>query len=1290
MRKKVAKWLIGILVGTITVLSHLLLYYTYLFSPLIISLANKHLLGESNIRLSGSLYGNLIHQSAGIADLVISVNDYSDTLFTSQRLTVNGWEFDFESSHFIAERIRIDNYHLYTTVLQQLGKSVNETSRSSPLSLTINNLIAGDGRLESRWIDSSGVVEIDELSGNIWLIDGHLGSDFTAILPHAPIPGMDSVRISGLLGRSRGGLIHFDDFAIFDSETYLDLNGTLEGNLISTQFRAHQYDLKGLENDLQMPESLRDGSADLDIQVEHDLAVNRTSIQGIGTIHLPGNDYPISISRADYFNNEIDLEMKVGTDLNFTQVSATYSKDGVISADIHLFRPHINKLITDDRLKIFEPIGTVSIRGTRERFRVQTDIDSFTFNEITFNTLNTMLDIDTNSGVSVSDGSLTQGPNTLNFAGFVSKDSLDLSGILNISDLSFLQSMTSNSALEGSFVSNFNIEGDLRNPRFRGHLFPENLGLKKLLRVNGTGKYDIFITAGLLRGNLALQGQKGFLMGDSLVSYDLLTNFSDRKLEIEEMHVQGQNNLVSMSGLLSRGRAALHKLNVIVGEDQLKLIDSVQVSRSSDSTFHIPPTLLTFNLSGISLGGSYHPVRGLNIESRFEMFNFGDFVRFAKIPVTFEGMATGDAQISGNLTNPEIRTQFRLLEGNSIGYPTDTTRVDLTIRSDATISHMIDAKRAGGKLSLTGQLPWGYGLSKESLQQTNQNFSIQVDNYRLKDINLTQIVGQPISGRASGSITFRGTPLRTKMDAQLQLRNAKFDTLDFNSVYANFEYEDNLWTFDSLSTISNWGYGSGVGSMPISLDMIAKDRSSVIDRELNMDFNFVLNRMPFLTSYIDALDVIEGDIQADLSFSGPMRAPLRNGKVRAHNGRLQVSILGNPITNIHSELTLVDNTMTIDHFSGRMRFTQGSALNIQGVVGRATAFISDLIGVAAAIGYAGEVSASGEIDFTSFFRPKFDVNVAANEVYYRSSDGLIEAIADATLDFTGQDTLDIQAVIPVKRAVYYDNFTSGASYYDEIGGVDSSLFRYSIQTQFASDLFISNDQLEAEFEGELWLLDYGDGEMHFSGTLNALEGGKFYYLGNELTIVSGEIIFQSVDFNPQINIEAEIEIEGELVSLALTGDLLEPELRIDAGTTQLSQNDVLTYLTINQKLVEVSFEDGSALNPVETYSEMLVEKQISKIGREITGLDILTISGVNISGSKIGFGSDTTDTPRFQVGQRLSKNLKVTYEGALQPTGGKTDYDFGLEYQINRKLSVNSKVNQDGEVELNGRLKFTY
>ncbi len=850
---------------------------------------------------------------------------------------------------------------------------------------------------------------------------------------------------------------------------------------------------------------------------------------------------------------------------------------------------------------------------------------------------------------------------------------------IDFSDFSFLESVGISNKISGGISSHLKITGDMKNPRIAGDILPNNLSYDNKLSLTGLGKVDLAINNGKLEGDIALMGDNGFLFGDSLQAYKILGNISEDGYIIEDLHLRGINNLVSISGGYDYQNITLNKLNIIKGVNQLKLADTVLIQGNSQGIFQLPPSILTFNNGGFFLEGSFSKQAGYDLNTKFELIDVARILDFFRVNVNFSGIASGSADISGSLSDPTIDAKLILKHGTTLGYPSDSANVDLRLTSSQVISNNIDAFTAGGSLNLVGVLPWGYKVRGHEIEDTPQNFSINTDNYRLKDLKFTSIAGIPVSGRATGFMSIRGTPVDTKMDIQLSLSDAAFDTLKFSKAYSEFTYEGNLLSFDTLSMVSNWGYGSGSGFMPISLDLIAQDRMSVATRDMGLEFEYTLSEMPFLSSYISSIDAIEGDFVGTLALTGPLNAPIRNGKMRGHNARLEISVLGNPITDIHAEVTLLDNTLSINHFSGRMNFSEGSNLNTQGAVGWLTSKAGDLIGMNTTETYAGKVTATGSMDMSSFFEPRFDIELKANEVYYRSTDGLIEAIADADLTFTGQDTLDVEAVIPVLRAGYYANFESETSYEDIVSKTDSSLFRYSLDTQFASNLLISNDQMEAEFEGELWLLDYGDGIMRFSGTLTVLEGGKFYYLGNKLNLLSGEIIFNSVDFNPQINMHAQIDIDGQPVNLILSGDLNEPELVIKAENTQLSQSDVLTYLTLNKTMVEVSF-DESALDPVKSYSEMLVEKQISRVVREYIGLDLV---GVDLA-------SDSTANARFQIGQRLFKNLMVTYEGAIQPTDGKTDYDFGFEYQINQNVSVTSKINQNGEVELNGRLRFTY
>ncbi len=590
---------------------------------------------------------------------------------------------------------------------------------------------------------------------------------------------------------------------------------------------------------------------------------------------------------------------------------------------------------------------------------------------------------------------------------------------------------------------------------------------------------------------------------------------------------------------------------------------------------------------------------------------------------------------------------------------------------------------------MRGRLPYGYSVRGDAWRDYPQNFTLRLQNYDIHDLRFKTIVGQEVGGHTSGRLSFRGTPVETRLDGLLDFQDIQFDTLQFTSGHAAFEYMDNLLTFDSLSALATWGYGHGSGYLPLVLDIGARDRPALNKNMVGMQFQGDFSELPFLSSYIDPIDEIKGDFTMELAIDGPLGAPLRNGKIRGHNAWAVNALTGVPLTNIHTELTLVDNTMTLDHFSGRMPFAGARGIGPGGMVDLATGMLSKLVGIQTGQEYSGDLTVTGDIDFSSFFHPRFNLRLRGDEVYYRSTDGSVEALSNADLTFTGQDTLTVAGELPVQQAGYFGEFSSGPSYEGQVTEQNTGgAFTYRLHALMPGNLIIENSLLQAEFEGDLYLLDYGDGELRFSGTLTALSDGKFFYLGNELRILEGSITFNSVDFNPQINFIAGIDIEGQEVELTLTGDLLEPQLILPQDAN-LNQSDILAYLTINQKVVEEGFDATRIVDPVESYVGILVEKQLERYGKQIIGLDIIDLR-MEGSGNVINSFTDPQASTRLLLGQRVFKNLKLTYEGDLRSSDPVNNYDFGLEYQVNRNFSITSKVDQDGLFQLRGRLKYSY
>ena len=1271
MKRRVAQWIGGGLLSAISILIYLILFQTHLFSTLLLNSLNKYSLFPAGISMSGEIEGGLLRNNIGLKKLSINVIETDNPILIADEISILSWDWDWSTREVTIQNLFMNGYSIESQHARDLPN--NSKNHKSAISTIIQNIRAENGRVSYKRGDSTQAIDLPLVHSTLWYIDGFVDAQIHSAVVILTSIASDTLAVTGLVGIDSKGEIKVRNLYINSPNQTMKVDLAYTADHSSASLSGRNFNPTTLEN-FALPSWITDVRLNYNV----DILQTKTNLHmsGGGTVLLNGFEIPFELHDMESTPSGDSFDLSLGPELEQFRIVAARSPTGEQTAQINMFRFNFEPVLVNSDIQFSEPIGEISILGQQNKYTIKARLESFMFNNLRFDSLESDFAYSAEKGMDISHGRITQAKNHLNFNGKLSKELIDMNADIDFSDFSFLELLGTSNKITGDISSHLNINGTIDQPRISGEILPNNLSYNNKLSLTGQGKIDLIVHNKKLRGDIALMGDSGFLFGDSLQSYTILGNISEDGYLIEDLHLQGVGNMVSISGGYYGNDIILNKLNIIKGENQLKLADTVLVRGNQQGVFNLPSSVLTFNNGGVSVEGTFSKDAGYDLNTAFEIIDVGRILDFFRIKVDFSGIASGSAAITGSLWDPIFDAKLLLRKGVTLGYPSDSALVDLRLTSSEVYSNNIEAYTSGGYLNLVGKLPWGYKVKGVHIGHTSQNFSIQTDNYRLRDLKFTSLADLPISGRATGSLSMRGTPIDTKMDIQLALTDASFDILTFSKAYSELSYEGNLLTFDTLSMISNWGYGSGTGFMPISLDLIAADRMSFASRDMGLDFEFNLNEMPFLSTYISSIDAIQGDFIGNLSFTGPFSAPIRNGKVRGHNGRLEISVLGNPITNIHAEVSLIDNTLNVDHFSGRMKFSGGSNLNTKGAVGWLATKAGDLIGVKTRQNFAGEVTATGNINLDSFFEPRFDIALKANEVYYRSTDGLIEAIADADLHFTGQDTLNVEAIIPVRRAGYYANFESETSYDEMISKTDSSLFKYSLNTQFASDLLISNDQMEAEFEGELWLLDYGDGIMRFTGTLKVLEGGKFYYLGNELDLVSGEIIFNSVDFNPQINMEAEIDIDGERVSLELSGDLSEPQLVITAENTQLTQSDVLTYLTLNKTLVEVSF-DETALDPVKTYGEILMEKQISKLGREYIGLDLV---GVDLA----------SDSTRLRLGQRLSKNLMITYEGAIQPTDGETDYDFGFEYQINKNVSVTSKINQNGEIELNGRLKFTY
>ncbi len=1266
----------------IAVTLYLLFYRTPLFWRPIQSSINSRLALQSDLILSATVSGSLASGNLNLTAMTLQRSD-STKVIRADSLVFRGTLESMLGTNKQLDAVHLSGYSVNTRELESLLQASDSESRNN---IVVDRITAEMGSILLP-VDSGGAdtLMISRLNGSGWFIDGYGNLNIQS--SNCRIPGFlpTDLEVSGGFNFTETGETELDELILSSSFGKLTVSiqtraDTLQGRLQADSIRIHEF--LRLEEQNLLTEAMLDGQYDFQMQIP-----GHVTATGNGLLTINGQGMGLHLDQAILDSTNLSLIARIGDGQQSWVIDLQSELESLRSRlSLNIRNGNFIKVIPEAPLKIEGLYARVDFLGDPEKFTSTLIADSATVNSIplTASRISTSFN---DGSLTVKEMQLTQHNNELGVHGQVFP-ALDLKGSLRIEDADGLPLWIDRTAVSGLLTTDFSITGDHTEPQVDGELITRSFGWGQHLNLSGSGKYSLaggFSDAGM---DFVWQGNSGVVFRDSVQAFSISAYRRGEEFRLEEFHVQGTQNLFSTEFVSGDTLFSIPKLVLIVGEDRLSLSDTLNIDLRERGKYLFEPTILMFDRAGIALDGVWTAEMGLNLKLDYEMLDLGKLIRFTRMKLPHYGMATGTTEMTGSLKQPVFTNTLSLTDAHIVGYDADSARGTLIVGAREIRALRIDAYKDGGHATVQGLLPSGYALKGMEWQDQPQNFSVLLEDFDLHDLRFRNIVGQAIGGRTTGKITFRGKPLQTKLDGQLEISSGQFDTLRFSHGHAVFEYADDLITFDSIYVQAPWGYGGGSGYLPTTLDIAPVERPFLKDSPVGFDFSGEFSDLKFLSSNLSPIDEIVGDYTVDLRISGPLGSPMRNGKLRGHNSTIRLAIIGNPVVDVHTEMTMVDNQLTIDHFSGRMPFLERSEIGSAGVVDRATGIIGSLLGVNTTAEYKGEVLARGSADFTSFFRPRFDVTVTGTEVYYRSTDGEVEAITDAQLSYVGQDTMDVNGILPVIQAGYFANFTSDPLYEESIVDEEgTSLFRYSLNTEIPGNLLIDNDQLQAEFEGEMWLLDYGDGTLRFSGTLQALPGGKFFYLGNELRILEGELVFNPVEFNPTIHMVAGIDISGEEIELTLTGDLIEPQLLLPQNTT-LNQSDILAYLTINQKLVEEGFDATRIINPVQSYVGILVEKQLERYGKQLIGLDIIDLKMEGSSNLFETFG-DSTETSLL-LGQRISKNLKVTYEGDLRSLESGTDYDFGLEYKVNRNFSITSKINQDGLFQLRGRLKYSY
>ncbi|MGI8619191.1 MAG: translocation/assembly module TamB domain-containing protein [Gemmatimonadaceae bacterium] len=468
-----------------------------------------------------------------------------------------------------------------------------------------------------------------------------------------------------------------------------------------------------------------------------------------------------------------------------------------------------------------------------------------------------------------------------------------------------------------------------------------------------------------------------------------------------------------------------------------------------------------------------------------------------------------------------------------------------------------------------------------------------------------------------------------------------------------------------------------------------------------VDLSFVQSVLPVRNA--------RGALDINLSAAGPVFQPVLNGTLKVTDGRFVIPATGVAYENFDGDIELVQDTLYI----------RGLTVHTPRGGGR-----------------IGDAAVLGNIDLSTYTRPKFDVRVRADHFRALQRPGV------ATLDVsTGPEVRllgDYDAAVLRGRLVVNE----GTVFLPELLGkevidlddpefsglVDSTLlqarrFLPKVPSAFATNLTLDNvsvtvgenvwlrsSEANIKLGGELGLVrgrteaavtgaSVATPQLALAGTLNAERGTYVLNLGvvqPTFGVERGTLrFFGEPEVNPSLDIRAihtvrrprqSFNREDVRVLVAITGTLGAPVLSLaSADSLPLSQSDLLSYLVTGEPAFALSNSSSQYTEQLLTIGGRLagtfISSRIPRSVFDIVEVQTGTIGGEGSAGGSTSSYLSSLFTTRVILGKQLSERWFLGLSTGLCRANFAENLGLRLEYRISSTFTAEGGI-EPGSGEL--------
>jgi translocation and assembly module TamB len=407
---------------------------------------------------------------------------------------------------------------------------------------------------------------------------------------------------------------------------------------------------------------------------------------------------------------------------------------------------------------------------------------------------------------------------------------------------------------------------------------------------------------------------------------------------------------------------------------------------------------------------------------------------------------------------------------------------------------------------------------------------------------------------------------------------------------------------------------------------------------------------------------LSGPIGIAADFSGRVQAPQFTGVVRANSLVFEDETYGTRITNLALQGRFTSSTFEITQLSGRA----GSGT----VTGRGT------VGLAAASGFPIDIRLN--FDNAQLARGDALGATVSGEVAItnsRAGGALIAGdlrLPNVRYQIVRQGAAEVAELEGVRRKGEPLQRPGAAQNTDAA----PSIWKLDLRLRADNQVFVSGMGLESEWQTDLRIRGTST-RPSMTGNARVIRG-TFSFAGQRFEVTTGEVTFTGGEtVNPRLNVAATGDVEDVAITLGITGNAFDPQIRFSSSPA-LPQDEIMARLLFGGSVTELSalqlVQLGASLNSLRGGGGGGLNP-LGKL-RSATG-----ISRLRILGADEATGRGTALAAGFYLG-------KDVYLEVITDARGFTATQ--LEVALSKSLSVLSQAGSFGSSSVNVRYRKQY